>query len=171
MKKIYDAFDNIKIDDKLKEVAYQKLKQRKTKKVYVNKFMQYGALTFAFATIFIIVLVTDNQSEYPNDLSVRVDSFTVFESTNDKFLYGGHTYYLVNDADASLFKLGKKIGTLKKINTTEKLKNDFDSYENDGAFVYSCEDITISTVRANEDNMVLIVETNNKMLVYRRIVQ
>lgn len=157
MNKIYEAFDKVKIDQRVKEKALNKLEERKLKYKYItNKWVISRALALTFTTVFIIILVNGHIPQKSAEEDTRVGTMSIQENSKDSFLYAGDTYYLTED-DASKYEVGDKLGGLTQIKEDGVLKDDLISYYDIEATVYS-----------SNNQKVLIVKTADKILVYRR---
>jgi hypothetical protein len=151
MNKIYQAFDSIKLDEKVKNKTYQRLKEKPQKRKYSS--LIYG-VSFAMATFILFISVFTNNVPQANQ-NDNINILTVSESFNDEILYKGQKYILSTDMAIDTATTNNKIGVVKQVDSSSDLKNDFESYYHDGYEVY----------KGNNDN-VLIIKFNDDVLTY-----
>lgn len=158
MNKIYKAFDSIKLDNTIKQNAYQKIRSKSEIKSYLNfRNLMYSALGLVFTTVLILLFVNDGNTDKTFRGTEEVDTLYTTNNSKDIFLYDNHVYSLVYDYDISTIIAKEELGTLREINSDDELTHNFDSYYHDGCLVYN----------SNEE-LVLIVKDKDTILVYKR---
>jgi hypothetical protein len=151
MNKIYQAFDSIKLDEKVKTNTYQRLKDKPQKRRYAN--LIYG-ISFAMAAFILFISISTSNVPQANK-NDDANILTVSESFNDEILYKGQKYILSTYMAIDTATTNNKIGVVKQIDSSSDLKNDFESYYHDGYEVY----------KGNNDS-VLIIKFNDEVLTY-----
>jgi hypothetical protein len=153
MNKIYQAFDTIKLDERIKKKTYQKLEQQTKTRKY--KGLIYGISLVMAVFIFFIAISTNKLPSKNNDDNINI--LNTPENMYDVIMYKGDNYLISYEIDINQIKFNRKIGVLKQVEIGSNLKNDFESYYHGGYEVYE----------SNKDD-VLIIKFNDDVLTYIR---
>lgn len=157
-KKIYEAFDSIKLDSTVKKDALNDIIKRGEKDKYKYKYINYRKLVYGVFIfgLFTLLIIINQKMATSNELNTNIDNVSGAESTNEMLSYQGDSYYLTNE-NASEFVLHNELGPLNEFIVSDVVKTDTNTYSDNEAIVYSSND---------ED--VLLVKKDDQILVYRK---
>ncbi len=143
MKKIYDAFDEIKVSEELKMKTYYKIKNSKLcSKPVKNKYRMFVYSSVAvFCLVLTIFIKGDFSAPHGNDGEV-MDMFFINEAGEeslDRIVYRGGTYIFIEEVfDKNI--LDEKIGVMDQISGAS-LNSESNSAKYYGSYIYKVKNV------------------------------
>ncbi len=153
MNKIYNAFSNIKVNDELKEKAYQRI----ITKDYHSKNKQFNFLRFSLATSIILCIFLYNYSDktknsnYPEDHIMSTESIGYEENS---IMYNNNYYIIDNDTKIEENMLNKKLQFQTQDDSMEIYTTDSNS-------------TTFYSIKNIDDLSKIAVLNNGSIIVYK----
>ncbi|MGE5456303.1 MAG: hypothetical protein ACM3O4_04290 [Ignavibacteriales bacterium] len=132
MNKIYNAFDNIKVDDKLKEETYKKIIENN--KLNSSRKINFFHLSLAMTSIIICIFIYSiNGSKDSNlDDEPKVNTFNAVDTSleeNDYIIYNNIKYILDSSIVIDENMLEEKIGNAnRESNMESSIQNNVSIY-------------------------------------------
>lgn len=154
MNKIYNAFDNIKVNDKLKEETYKKIIENN--KLKSSRKINFFHLSLAMASIIICIFIYSiNGSKDSNlDDETKVNTFNAVDTSleeNDYIIYNNKKYILDNSIVIDENMLEEKIGNANRESNMES------SIQNN---------VSIYSIKNIDKTLQIAIVNDNEILVF-----
>lgn len=156
MNRIHNAFNNITVNDELKEKTYQKIiiNNKPTNHKKINFFHLSLAMTSIIVCIFIYSINNHKNNDLNSQPEVNIlNAVDASLNENNYIIYNNTKYILDNSIIIEENMLDKKIG-----NTNQAFDSNMESDFQNNASIYSIKNI--------DKTLQIAVLTNNKILVF-----